>query len=167
MRPLAGLIGLVVGSAWLLGCQPGANRPAEVDALRDILPILERHQVREFRNEDWCLVLRYVRGTFAETDSPETCLLTGGAAKAFDSQASADFDEMKRLMNGTTVDPSYVLIEYSSTGSIRSAVFETGCAGCSVGRYIYEPNGPSGSRVRGPDTSEVEIQADWFWYQEE
>ena len=110
------LVGIVATTA-LASCTPtSADSPldvrrAQVDSLEPTLPALAALEVELFRDQDWCAVLDYARGTFT-TNERETCVYFADDPQPFDAQASADFDALKASLQASGVPVRLVRPEF-------------------------------------------------------
>jgi len=158
---LAGGLVLVVATA----CTSVGSARVEPSDLELSFPVLARLGVTAYRDQDWCKVLAYARGSFSETTEHSTCDLFQGRPSKFDPQAQADFEQVRATLIETGISPSYVTVEYLD-GAVLTAVFEVGCGGCDVGRYIYEAGRVAASPELGPGSSQVILAPHWTWYEE-
>ena len=137
----------------------------ETSSLESTFPEMGRLKVTAYRDQDWCKVLAYARGSFSDSPSHSTCDLFDGPPSTFDTQAQADFDDLRKSLNGSGISPVYVLLEYRDR-AVKTAVFEVGCGGCESGRYIYESGGGPTQSELGPGSSQMVLSPHWTWYEE-
>jgi hypothetical protein len=158
---MAGGLVLVVATA-CISVGPARVEPSDLELS---FPVLARLGVTAYRDQDWCKVLAYARGSFSETTEHSTCDLFQGRPSKFDSQAQADFEQVRATLIERGIAPSYVTVEYLN-GAVLTAVFEVGCGGCDVGRYIYEAGRVAANPELGPGSSQVILAPHWTWYEE-
>jgi hypothetical protein len=158
---VAGGLALVVATA-CVSVGPAKVEPSDLELS---FPVLARLGVTAYRDQDWCKVLAYARGSFSETTEHSTCDLFQGRPSKFDSQAQADLEQVRAALIERGIVPSYVTVEYLN-GAVQTAVFEVGCAGCGIGRYIYESGGVPANTELGPGSSQVILSPHWTWYEE-
>lgn len=145
-------------------CAPIASRQDHAAALESLFPALSRLRVTTYRDEGWRTSLVYVRGSFSKTAFHETCDVFEGPPLQFDAAATTDFAGINKGFAEVGLAPSDVEVTYSD-GSITTAVFDVGCAGCDTGSYIYDSGGVSNTEP-GPGISEVVLNSKWVWYVE-
>jgi hypothetical protein len=153
---------MVVVAAACTSVGPARVEPSDLELT---FPVLTRLGVTAYRDQDWCKVLAYGRGSFSETIEHSTCDLFQGPPSEFDSQAQVDFGVVRQTLIGKGISPSYIEVDYLG-GAVHTAVFEVGCRGCEIGRYLYESGGPPANTEVGPGSSQVILSAQWTWYEE-
>jgi hypothetical protein len=157
----AGALFLLVAAS----CVSIGPEQVRVSDIESTFPALTRLRVTAYRDQDWCKVLAYARGSFSETEFHSTCDLFDGPPSNFDSEARADFDRVQQMLTGAGISPYYVEIEYRD-GAVQTAVFEVGCDDCDIGRYIYDAGGAASNSELGPTESQVILAPRWTWYED-
>lgn len=171
--PKAALLLAVLVAVAVAGCDavqvgPRGNSAAESAALEQTFATLERFQVSYFRDESSCLAFIYSRGTFVGPRTPDGCGPIAGERKAFDEEATGDFEELKRVLAHTGVAVRYGSATYGDEQRVTSAMFEIGCTSpCAYGSYQYQRGGITiDPGLEGPNVSMTRLSADWMWYEE-
>ncbi len=113
------------------------QRPTIVNQLSSSLRILERYQVKAYRDQSWCKNVVYARGQFSNNLEQTTCNLFAGQPVPFDTQAQADFDAISTQLSGTGL--LYITeAEYDEAGRLSYAQFHLD--GRPIrSSYIYAP----------------------------
>jgi putative NIF3 family GTP cyclohydrolase 1 type 2 len=157
---------------WLLliflatGCATStsqAQQQQETDSLVKTFKTLETLQVQEYRNQDWCKNIAYHHGKFSNTKI-STCNLFKGNPKAFDEQASQDFQAVAEAVSRTHVSLYLISdMKYDQQGHLRQAEFHLIDCSCY---YVYSP------RYKLPPDIPAErlhtiINQDWYFVQQD
>jgi hypothetical protein len=158
------LIAIIGALLLATGCnQDRATAPSAEDiaSLGSILPILASEKLETFRNLDWCRVLRYGPGAFAESESPSTCVTFDSTeTRQFDSAAAQDFDRFAGAFEEAGVPLTYVGAEFDGSGHLTHAAFEIACQGCASGVYFFTAPGLPNSV---PEGYFVQVTPEWRW----
>jgi hypothetical protein len=134
------------------------------DQLESVFATLEQLQVRGFRNQDWCQVIDYPRGSFSNLlDAENACNLFTGPATAFDGTASADYERVKKALGDSGVGTFIAWnIEYDDAGHITTAEFDVTAGAFDRFSYLYDRDNTV-SKEETPDTIVTE-QIDGHWW---
>ena len=159
------LIVLLVG-----GCtshqKDASDYGKDIAALEEIFPLLEADKVAAFRYQDWCKVLSYTRGSFANTTQSTCTYLAPTTPKAFDTTAENDLRHIWENVKSTG-SGVYVIsdIRFDASGKLVYAEFD--CSRDFVRqRYVFDP----GYTLPADWPNErwhTRINADWYYIHED
>lgn len=167
---VAALASLFVAIALLEDCSgSGRNTPDHLEdtrALQKIFPILEADQVTAFRYQDWCKLISYSRGSFANSAEPTCVFMAVGTPNPLDAKAEIDLDRLWKEVRSTR-SGVYVIseIRYNPTGKLIRGEFD-----CSSGfvraRYVFDPGYTLPHDLPG-ERLHTKINADWYHIRED
>lgn len=145
--------------------QPDAARRAEdTQALREVLPVLERLQAEQYINRDWCRTVTSSKGTW--TDPPEAdCDMAFWFGRVYVRDAQTDFRIIAVALDKTRVWVDGIDADYDAGGKLTHAEFNliVGIPLDGYHIYVYEPGytlpeaTPGGSRY-------THVDSDWYYY---
>ncbi|MBS2033978.1 hypothetical protein JST97_03270 [bacterium] len=130
MKRLFIFLMVLSGPGW---AQP---EPARAERLRPVLNLLQRLQVKVYRDQDWCQCFQYSRGTFMRSSHESTCGLFSERSRPFDGRADLDFRKLARTRKNCGLDFYWVTARYAQN---RIAHAEFALAGWSRTSYHYQP----------------------------
>lgn len=134
---------MIVIAALLAACGGGKkgsfSHTSDTTALEKIFSVLEADRVTAFRYQDWCKVISYTRGSFANATESTCTYVATGTPTVFDPIAESDLERIWKevIATGTGV---YVIsnVQFDPSGGLIHGEFD-----CSSGftrqRYIYDP----------------------------
>ena len=163
------LVGIVATTA-LASCTPTSTdspldvRRAQVDSLEPTLPALAALEVELFRDQDWCAVLDYARGTFT-TNERETCVYFADDPQPFDAQASADFDALKASLQASGVPVRLISDVVVAEGRLTEVTFELEDGDLNYKRLIYNETGDA--PPEDPERTDSRLNKTWFYQVED
>ncbi len=134
----------------------------EADSLRATFAQIEAADVVIYRNQDWCKLLDYPRGSYA-TDRAETCTIYDRDWETFDGEAGADLAVLSQAFERALVDVRMIEgVEYDSDGTITSISFELEGYFSEPGyvRFNFERDGS----MPDDDTEVTNTRVDAQWY---
>jgi hypothetical protein len=147
----------------LVGCYSqftSARQQQDITNLPKTFNVLEKLQVRDYRNQDWCKNIAYKGGNFSNNNKQSTCNLFTGQAKEFDSQSDRDFQAVNGAITNANIQIHYMSAEYDRTGKLTQAEFNLVQCSCA---YVYSP---AYKQLPPSQPKEVEytvINQDWYF----
>lgn len=151
------VIALLMGA---LGC--GAlNHAGEVKRLRSLFPVLEKHQITGFNNQDWCRAIEFSGGAFATTTRPTGIYMLNSPPASFTPAAEAVFAEVVLAIQRSGSACSGLKFLRYEKGRLVAGVFNCS-ADFSRHHYYYAP----GYTLPADLPRELEYQAidpDWYY----
>lgn len=160
----------ILMAAILAGCSGGKKSPfshtSDTKSLEKIFSVLEADRVTAIRYQDWCKVISYKRGSFANvTDSTCTYVATGTTA-AFDSTAESDLERIWKKVNSTGTGVFVISdVQFNSSGELIHGEFECS-SGFTPQRYVFDP----GYHLPADLPNErwhTRINSDWYYILED
>ncbi|MBK7994688.1 MAG: hypothetical protein IPK14_15290 [Blastocatellia bacterium] len=115
-----------------------SNINQKIKDLEQLFNLIEKYQVKDFRNQDWCKNINYIKGKYAKTSKESTCILFEGETKEFNKEAEEDFNLIARELEKTKADVLFFSIKLENN-KIATAEFNINCGFCRPS-YVYEPN---------------------------
>jgi hypothetical protein len=144
-------------------CAPSqAQRVVDVANLSKSFDILERLEVRAYRNQDWCQNIWYKRGVFSDySGEADTCNLFLGIPSRFDGQAQADFAAVAEAIRATHVKLHYISdLDYALDHKLTYAEFHLATGSDA---YIYSPGYTDLPKDLPGEIEYSRINADWYY----
>jgi hypothetical protein len=159
--------------SWTINGIPGFYTHHDVvRKLAQTLTVLKDYHVTQYRNQDWCHVLIYQKGTYWTSSVPLTrnCAYVGGyedqiPQSPFSQTASDDFTTLNNLYFWTGIRVRSVYVEYDSSGEILSAQFNIQGLIIFNTSYMYSPK-----TIPSDIAGEVEndfIEPGWYYQVED
>ncbi|MGV3659265.1 MAG: hypothetical protein ACO1TE_03750 [Prosthecobacter sp.] len=140
--------------------------PQDVQALQRAFPLLEADKVTAIRHQDWCQVLGYARGNFANTTTTTCCFIVEEPRNMFDEQARADLERIWKEIQATQSGVFEIArIRYGPTGKLIFAEFDCS-SGFSRERYVFDPGHTLPADVPA-ERLHTKINADWYHVRED
>lgn len=115
-----------------------SNVEQKVKNLEQLFVLIEKYQIKNFRNQDWCKNINYIKGKYSKTSNPSTCILFEGEAKEFNKESEEDFNLIAKELEKTKTDVLFFSIKFEDN-KIITAEFNIDCGFCRPS-YIYQPN---------------------------
>jgi hypothetical protein len=147
----------------LVGCDSQftlARQQRDIANLPQTFNILEKLQVRDYRNQDWCKNIAYKGGKFSNNNGRSTCNLFEGHAKEFDSQSDHDFQAVDRAITNANIKIYYMSAEYDRTGKLTQAEYTLAQCPCT---YVYSPAYKQLPPNQGKEMEYTAINQDWYF----
>ena len=135
-------------------------------ALEQIFPVFEADQVTAFRYQDWCKVISYTRGSFANTPQSTCTYLATETPEVFDFAAEEDLARIWQEVKSTRSDV-YVIsnIQFDATGNLMYAEFDAS-SGFVRQRYVFGPKYTLPEDF-ADERWHTSINADWYYIHED
>lgn len=166
MKPLLFLAILLLLSGCGEETKSSTSYSKDTAALRTVFPVLESDQVAAFRYQDWCKVLEYSRGSFANTTQSTCTYIASGSPTPFDSTAEADLERIWKKVKSTGAGV-YVIsnVHFDATGKLVRGKFD--CSSAFVRQsYVYEPGYTLPDDLPN-ERWHVRVDSDWYYVQED
>lgn len=116
--------------------------PSDVDKVRNlqvVFPIIEKYEVKYYKNESGCKKIEYMRGRFSN-DRNSRCNWYDGRGPSFDKQAERDFEVLAKALATSGLNVRWLdEVQFDSSSKIRYGHFYLSCFLCKK-RYVYSPN---------------------------
>lgn len=170
MISVACLVSLFVAMALLEDCSGSEGHTSDhlenTRALQKAFPILEADQVTAFRYQDWCKVISYSRGSFANSTEATCVFMVVETPNPFDAEAEIDLDRIWKEVRSTRSGVFIISeIRYNPTGKLIRGEFD-----CSSGfvrsRYVFDPGYTLPDDLPG-ERLHTKINAEWYHISED
>lgn len=115
------------------------SHASDAQALQKLFPTLEGDGVTAFRYQDWCKVISYKRGHFANTTEPSCIFMATATPNPFDEQAKTDLERIWNSVRSTRVGVFQIAdLRYDPAHRLNYGVFDFS-SGFVRERYVFDP----------------------------
>lgn len=131
------------------------------EALRKLFPVLEADRVTALRYQDWCKVISYSRGSFANTNESNCIYVATDPPKPFDAQAEADLERLWQRVRSSKAGVFEISeIKFSTSGGLIHGRFDFSSTFVRD-HYVFSPGYTLPADVPG-ERLHARIDADWY-----